>query len=99
MQDDNQKCRDEEPCSLISFETIETPVLPAVIRQPSPPPVLAEVQDLVPATPPQVSEAENKMDVSSPNDLICSEAPLQLHIVSFLTTLFFMFYIFWEFSY
>ncbi|KAI9381042.1 hypothetical protein POPTR_015G045800v4 [Populus trichocarpa] len=80
VQDDNQKCRDEEPCSLISFETIETPVLPAVIRQPSPPPVLAEVQDLIPATPPQVSEAENKMDISSPNDLICSEAPLQLHI-------------------
>ncbi|KAJ6868477.1 Associated molecule with the SH3 domain ofAM 1 isoform 3 [Populus alba x Populus x berolinensis] len=38
VQDDNQKCRDEEPCSLISFETMETPVLPAVIRQPSPPP-------------------------------------------------------------
>ncbi|KAJ6868522.1 hypothetical protein NC651_033563 [Populus alba x Populus x berolinensis] len=37
VQDDNQKCRDEEPCSLISFETMETPVLPAVIRQPSPP--------------------------------------------------------------
>ncbi|KAJ6340207.1 hypothetical protein OIU77_008045 [Salix suchowensis] len=48
VQDDNQKCRDEEPCSLISFETMETPVLPAVIRQPSPPPVLAEVQDLIP---------------------------------------------------
>ncbi|KAF9667591.1 hypothetical protein SADUNF_Sadunf15G0039500 [Salix dunnii] len=80
VQDDNQKCRDEEPCSLISFETLETPVLPAVIRQPSPPPVLAEVQDLIPVMPPQVSEAEHKMDISSPDDLIRSEASLQLHI-------------------
>uniref|UniRef100_A0A6N2L8Y1 MPN domain-containing protein n=1 Tax=Salix viminalis TaxID=40686 RepID=A0A6N2L8Y1_SALVM len=55
-------------------------LLPAVIRQPSPPPVLAEVQDLIPATPPQVSEAEHKMDISSPDDLIRSEASLQLHI-------------------
>ncbi|KAJ6375813.1 hypothetical protein OIU77_000720 [Salix suchowensis] len=71
--------RDEEP-SLISFETKEIPVPPDVIRQPSPPPVLAEVQDLIPAMPPQVSEAEHKIDVSSPDDLVCSKSPLQLHI-------------------
>ncbi|KAJ6759806.1 AMSH-LIKE UBIQUITIN THIOESTERASE 1 [Salix purpurea] len=40
-----------------------------------------QVQDLIPATPPQVSEAEHKMDISSPDDnLIRSEASLQLHI-------------------
>ncbi|XP_040996458.1 AMSH-like ubiquitin thioesterase 1 [Juglans microcarpa x Juglans regia] len=38
-----------EPGSLISFEPTESPAQPDIIRQPSPPPVLAEVQDLVPA--------------------------------------------------
>uniref|UniRef100_A0A6N2KCT3 MPN domain-containing protein n=1 Tax=Salix viminalis TaxID=40686 RepID=A0A6N2KCT3_SALVM len=76
VHSEKQMLRDEEP-SLISFETKEIPVPPDVIRQPSPPPVLAEVQDLIPEMPPQVSEA---MDVSSPDDLVCSKSPLQLHI-------------------
>ncbi|KAF9671374.1 hypothetical protein SADUNF_Sadunf12G0040700 [Salix dunnii] len=76
---EKQMLHDEEP-SLISFETKEIPVPPDVIRQPSPPPVLAEVQDLIPAMAPQVSEAEHKMDASMPDDLVCSKSPLQLHI-------------------
>ncbi|KAB1212533.1 AMSH-like ubiquitin thioesterase 1 [Morella rubra] len=47
--DDTQMQRPEEPCSLITFETTESIVPPDIIRQPSPPPVLAEVKDLIPA--------------------------------------------------
>ncbi|TKY44723.1 AMSH ubiquitin thioesterase 1 [Spatholobus suberectus] len=56
-QPEPQHQHDQEPPSLISFETTETPAQIEVIRQPSPPPVLAEVQDLVPAVSPCVNEA------------------------------------------
>lgn len=46
-KDDTQKHCAEEPSSLISFETTQSQ--PNIIRQPSPPPVLAEVQDSIPA--------------------------------------------------
>lgn len=72
---------------MISFEAAETPVCTEIIRQPSPPAVLAEVQDLIPAMSPQVAEVEHKVELSSPDDVVRSESPLQLHIVSFLTTL------------
>ncbi|KAE8124909.1 hypothetical protein FH972_019752 [Carpinus fangiana] len=49
QNDNTQMHRTEEPCSLISFETTESPAQLDIIRQPSPPPVLAEVQDLIPA--------------------------------------------------
>lgn len=39
----------EEPSSLISFDATESPAQSDIIRQPSPPPVLAEVQDVIPA--------------------------------------------------
>ncbi|CAI9113552.1 OLC1v1014172C4 [Oldenlandia corymbosa var. corymbosa] len=68
----------EEPASLISFETVESPVETEVIRQPSPPPVLAEVQDLVPSTP--VAEGGLGLECSPPNDPVSVEAPLELHI-------------------
>lgn len=85
---ENEDCKRnsaEELASLISFETIETPAQPDLIRQPSPPAVLAEVQDLIPAMPAHVAETENNLDISSPADLIRSESPLQLHIVSLST--------------
>ncbi|KDP20138.1 hypothetical protein JCGZ_05907 [Jatropha curcas] len=80
VSDDSQMHQTEEPASMISFETIEIPVQTDLIRQPSPPAVLAEVQDLIPSLSPQVTEAEHKMDISSPNDFVHSESPLQLHI-------------------
>lgn len=49
QNDDTQMHCAEELSSLISFETTESPAQPDIIRQPSPPPVLAEVQDLIPA--------------------------------------------------
>lgn len=74
---------DQEPPSLISFETTETtPKIEVVIRQPSPPPVLAEVQDLVSAMSPCVHEAGCKAEISSTDSCVHAEAPLQLHIVS-----------------
>lgn len=104
INNDNPMPRVEEPPSLISFETEESPkntevtqqpspspVLaevqdlispPQVVRQPSPPPVLAEVQDLIPKS--QVPEAEGGLDNTVPDNLVRSEDPLQLHIVSSL---------------
>lgn len=49
QNDNTQMNRPEGPCSLISFETTECPAQSDIIRQPSPPPVLAEVHDLIPA--------------------------------------------------
>uniref|UniRef100_A0A2P2M3D3 AMSH-like ubiquitin thioesterase 1 n=1 Tax=Rhizophora mucronata TaxID=61149 RepID=A0A2P2M3D3_RHIMU len=78
--DASQTKRAAEPGAMISFETIETLAPTDLTRQPSPPAVLAEVQDLLPATSPQRMEAERKMTISSPDDLVRSESPLQLHI-------------------
>ncbi|XP_050238517.1 AMSH-like ubiquitin thioesterase 1 [Mercurialis annua] len=79
-QVDSQMCKAEEPSALISFEATEMPVQTNLIRQPSPPAVLAEVQDLLPAMSPQFTEVGNKLSISSPDDIACSEPPLQLHI-------------------
>ncbi|KAJ4843297.1 AMSH-like ubiquitin thioesterase 1 [Turnera subulata] len=80
LDNDKKSGPGNEPGALISFETTETPVQAEIIRQPSPPPVLAEVQDLIPAMSPQITESEHKVDISSPADLARSESPLQLHI-------------------
>lgn len=71
----------EEPVSLISFETTEAPVQTEVIRQLSPPPVLAEVQDLIPALSPHVTEADCTTETPSSDEFVRAETPLQLHIV------------------
>lgn len=88
--DDGQMRRTEEP-SLISFESTETPEPPQLIRQPSPPPVLAEVQDLIPAISPQVSEVESELETLSSDEFLRAESPLELHIVRFVTIVFLMF--------
>ncbi|KAL5161232.1 AMSH-like ubiquitin thioesterase 1 [Glycine soja] len=75
-----QPQHDQEPPSLISFETTETSAQIEVIRQPSPPPVLAEVQDLVPAVSPCVNEAGCKTEIPSSDSSVHVEAPMQLHI-------------------
>ena len=87
LNEDNQIHPAEELGSLISFETTETPHT-EIIRQPSPPPVLADVQDLIPETPTQVSEVNGQMETPSTDGLVCSEAPLEMHIVRFLTFFF-----------
>ncbi|XP_027359441.1 AMSH-like ubiquitin thioesterase 1 [Abrus precatorius] len=75
-----QPQHDQEPPSLISFETTETSAQIEVIRQPSPPPVLAEVQDLFPAVSLLVNEAECKTEIPSSDGSVNAESPLQLHI-------------------
>ncbi|OAY50178.1 AMSH-like ubiquitin thioesterase 1 [Manihot esculenta] len=79
VNDDSQVQRAEALSSMISFETTEAPVQTDLIRQPSPPAVLAEVQDLIPSLSSQVTETENKLEICSPDD-VRSESPLQLHI-------------------
>lgn len=77
--DEIQICCTEEPCSMISFETSEAPNSADVIRQPSPPPVLTEVQDLIAAMSPQVTETECQVG-NSLSDAFDRSEPLQLHI-------------------
>lgn len=76
---DCQVTQVEEPGSLISFEAIESPPRIEITRQPSPPPVLADVQDLIPTTP-SITDADCRLDNSSSDGLVCAEAPLELHI-------------------
>ncbi|TKY60937.1 AMSH ubiquitin thioesterase 1 [Spatholobus suberectus] len=80
-QSDNCQAKhaDEAP-SLISFEATEIPAQIEVIRQPSPPPVLAEVQDLVPAVSPHVNEEGCKTEIPTSDSIVHAESPLQLHI-------------------
>lgn len=70
----------EEPVSLISFETTEVSSPTVVIRQPSPPPVLAEVQDLIPALSREVTEAGCKIEAPTSDEIGRAENPLQLHV-------------------
>ncbi|KAK6925268.1 JAB1/MPN/MOV34 metalloenzyme domain [Dillenia turbinata] len=77
--DDTNVLQPEEPRPMISFDATENSV-PDIIRQPSPPPVLAEVQDLMVEQSNQVSEPECKMENASLDSLVGSDAPLQLHI-------------------
>lgn len=79
-----QKNYTEELSSMISFDEPESVTDNNLIRQPSPPPVLAEVQDLVPALCPEARETECKIENSLPDESLRSESPLELHIVSFL---------------
>lgn len=83
--DEIEKHPTEEPCSMISFETVEMPVSTDIIKQPSPPPVLAEVQDLIASMSPQVTEAECQSKNLMSDEYDRTE-PLQLHIVRFFRT-------------
>lgn len=80
QNDDCQAKHADEAPSLISFEATEIPAQIEVIRQPSPPPVLAEVQDLVPAVSPFVNEGGCKTEIPSAESVVRAESPLQLHI-------------------
>ncbi|KAJ4917529.1 AMSH-like ubiquitin thioesterase 1 [Raphanus sativus] len=77
-----QKNYTEELSSMISFEEPESVNDNHIIRQPSPPPVLAEVQDLAPGSCHEVIEAECKIDNPLPDESLRSESPLELHIAT-----------------
>lgn len=78
LNNDKKMPQAEELASLISFDTVETEV--NNIRQPSPPPVLADVQDIIPTTSPPVTEVECGREDPSSDALSCSESPMELHI-------------------
>ncbi|KAK7358275.1 hypothetical protein VNO77_00201 [Canavalia gladiata] len=80
QSEDCQAQQADEAPSLISFEATEIPAQIEVIRQPSPPPVLAEVQDLVPAVSPYVNEEGCKAETPTSDSFVRAETPLQLHI-------------------
>lgn len=69
----------QESDSLISFEDEIASQSEVIIRQPSPPPVLADVQDLIPAASP-ATQTESGLENASNDALVCSEDPMQLHI-------------------
>lgn len=75
---DSQKPQvDDQP--MISFETSDVPDT-VIVKQPSPPPVLAEVQDLIPAEAPLVAEKHDTMDGLLQDSLLQPESPMELHI-------------------
>lgn len=77
-----QKNYTEELSSMISFEEEESVNDDNIIRQPSPPPVLAEVQDLAHGLCHEANEVECNIDNSLPDESLRAESPLELHIVS-----------------
>lgn len=79
----------QEEIPMISFDAPESTVDTDIIRQPSPPPVLAEVQDLTPA-PGQLTAPKNEIENPFCEDYVCSETPMQLHIVRLLFYFFHM---------
>lgn len=81
QNDDREIHKAMETDSLISFEKeVEMPAPIEIVRQPSPPPVLAEVQDLIPAMSPQVPEVECVRDTSLSDGFVHPEASMELHI-------------------
>ncbi|XP_077244622.1 AMSH-like ubiquitin thioesterase 1 [Tasmannia lanceolata] len=70
----------EEPNVLNTSDSIKTPDQMDIIRQPSPPPVLADVQDLIPLASSEVADSRYGPTKSLQDELVHSESPLQLHI-------------------
>lgn len=68
----------EQPSSMISFDDTEVPTKMDLIRDPSPPPVRAEVEELVAMTS-QLSNSLEQTSLST-NELVGSESPLEVHI-------------------
>ncbi|GAB2292889.1 hypothetical protein Dimus_027117 [Dionaea muscipula] len=74
----SQGSQASEPSPMISFETSET-CPEVIVRQPSAPPILAEVHSLVTEIPPQVTEMQDVRD-ALPDNLDPPESPMELHI-------------------
>ncbi|KNA16781.1 hypothetical protein SOVF_086080 [Spinacia oleracea] len=75
---DSQKPQDDEK-PMILFETSDVPDT-VIVKQPSPPAILAEVQDLISAEPPLTTEIHDTMDSSLQDSLLQPESPMELHI-------------------
>ncbi|XP_030455630.1 AMSH-like ubiquitin thioesterase 1 isoform X3 [Syzygium oleosum] len=88
VDDGNKLPQTEEEPLMISFETTETTVHTDIIRQPSPPPVLAEVQDLIPGVSHEHNDLTCGLDKPASHNYVCSESPLQLHISTALMNTF-----------
>uniref|UniRef100_A0A803MIE5 AMSH-like ubiquitin thioesterase 1 n=1 Tax=Chenopodium quinoa TaxID=63459 RepID=A0A803MIE5_CHEQI len=76
--DSSQQPQDDEK-PMISFEEPDVPET-VIVKQPSPPPVLSEVQDLIPSEPPLKTEKLDTMDSSLQDSLLQPESPMELHI-------------------
>lgn len=73
----------EEPSSLITFDVTDTTPMTDIIRQPSPPPVRTEVQDLE-AVSSEVSHCASGQTVSFQDEIVRTDSPLQVHISTIL---------------
>ncbi|RWR85352.1 AMSH-like protein ubiquitin thioesterase 1 [Cinnamomum micranthum f. kanehirae] len=80
MNDSRWSLHAEEPCPTVISDTTEAPVQTDIIRQPSPPPVLADVHDLMSITSTQVTDLTSGPEKSFQDELVCHEPPSQLHI-------------------
>lgn len=76
--DDSQKPQPKEQ-PMISFETSDVPDT-VIIKQPTPPAALAEVQDLIPAEHALGIEKQDVTDGCSPDGFLRPESPMELHI-------------------
>uniref|UniRef100_A0A1D1Z7D3 AMSH-like ubiquitin thioesterase 1 n=1 Tax=Anthurium amnicola TaxID=1678845 RepID=A0A1D1Z7D3_9ARAE len=87
LQDEVLSLHTEEQCPVITTDVAETPMKLEVIRQPSPPPVLADVQDLVAETAIPSAQGANSISreaESLQDELLRAESPLELHISAIL---------------
>ncbi|KAJ6819853.1 AMSH-like ubiquitin thioesterase 1 isoform X1 [Iris pallida] len=69
----------EEPSTLSTLDVAEVPGNMNIIREPSPPPVLAEVHDLA-AISSELSSSVSVQATSVQDELVRAESPLQVHI-------------------
>lgn len=83
LNDGGQSLHAEESFPTFTSETTEAPVQINIIRQPSPPPVLADVHDLMSITSTQVTDLTSGPEKSFQDELVRPESPLQLHFVRF----------------
>ncbi|XP_031500757.1 AMSH-like ubiquitin thioesterase 1 [Nymphaea colorata] len=79
LDDGQRRPVPEEPCPINIASSVEEPMHLDIYRQPSPPPVLADVQGLIPASSPAIDEMAGPTK-SLQDDLVNSGSPLQLHV-------------------
>ncbi|KAK1280759.1 AMSH-like ubiquitin thioesterase 1 [Acorus gramineus] len=79
LHDDSSSIDAKDP-PMITLDALEEPVKIDIIRQPSPPPVLASVQDLVTVPPSQTANFMSGQAKSVLDEIVHSESPLEVHI-------------------
>ncbi|GMH03955.1 hypothetical protein Nepgr_005794 [Nepenthes gracilis] len=81
LNDASQSTQANDPSSLISFETSDSETSDEVIvKQPSPPPIPVEVQDLILETSSETTGLQDARDHPLPDDLVHAESSMELHI-------------------